>query len=315
MTSSKVRSAGLGAVATFAGFAASLGGAAAAHADPSGAAFGTDQETTPCAIAASDIQFAPAAADGKTPAKGWQEDGKTPVGGWESAAGFHRLDNEPAHGILVKIKDDAKIGDGCSRIISLASYTAQGKTWQDSKTQSFVDVTKATLDATHTSATLVVKLPTSTDALNCFGQLDLYFGEMVYDGQKIPGHGSLPSYPKIANPPPADLISAWNGADSTSCSAPSSSSSSSSSSPATSSSSSAVMPSSPPSSTPSVPSTPTATGSTSVLPTATTSSSTGPALAHTGSNAGVISLVALTFFGAGGATVLASRKAAAARKH
>jgi hypothetical protein len=305
MTSSKARSAGLGAVVTFAGFAASLGGAAVAHADPTGAAFGTDHETTTCSIDAKNIQFAPAA-----------EDGKTPVGDWHTAVGFHRIVDEPTNGILIRLKDGVKVADDCTRTISLASYTAQGKSWEESKTQAFVGVVKTTLDATHKSATLVVPLPTSTKATDCYGQLDLYFGDMVYDGQKIPGHGPLPSYPKIANPPPQDLISAWNGADSTSCVAPSSPSSPASppASPPSSSSSSA-MPSAPSSSSPSEPSTPTATGSTSILPTATTSSPAGPALAHTGSNAGVISLVALTFFGAGGATVLASRKAAAARKH
>ncbi|MFL6112634.1 MAG: hypothetical protein ACJ786_14970 [Catenulispora sp.] len=294
MTSSTARSAGLGAVVTFAGFAASLGGAAVAHADPTGAAFGTDQEATSCSIDAADIQFAPAA-----------EDGKTPVGGWQSAVGFHRTKNEPTHGFLVKIKDGAKIADGCTRTISLASYTAQGKTWEDSQTQGFVGVVNATLGAGNTSATLVVPLPTGTDAKNCYGQLDLYFGNIVYDGKTDDGHGPVPSFPTVTNPPPADLISAWNGLDNTPCAAPTSTSSSSPKPalvPSTPSSSSAIKPSTTASTPPST-------------PTATTSSPSGPALAHTGSNAGVISLVALTLFGAGGATVLGSRKAAAARRH
>ena len=334
MTSTKARAAGLGAVATLAGVAASLGWAGAAHADDTGAAFSTDHEPTQCQIDSNDIQFSSTDDQGK------------PVGGWLPATGFHRIDVEPGTNpatgkssdkgtILVRIADDhgRPADPGCSRVISLASYTAGGPTWETSALQGFVGVAQVTLDKTHTTGVLTVPLPTGGDGKACFGQLDLYFGSTIYDGKTGPGHGPLPHYPDSTNPPPKALIAAWNGG-SDKCAPPitppstppttptSPSSSSPSTAPSTApTSTSPSVPSTPSSSAPTTaPTTPTASGSTpsvagSTTPPPTTSSPGGPSLAHTGSNAGAISLIALAFFGAGGATVLASRKAAAARKH
>ena len=321
MTSTKARSAGLGAVATFAGVAASLGWAGVAHADDTGAAFGTDHEKTACQIDRNDIQFAPADAKGQA------------AGGWLTADHFQRLQNEPEHGIVVRIaKDGGKPADpGCTRTISLASYTAGGATWETSALQGFVGVAHVTLDKDHTSGVLTVPLPTGGDGKPCFGQLDLYFGDTVYDGKAGAGHGPLPHYPDSTTPPPKNLIAAWNGGTDK-CAPPVTPPSSppSSSHPTPPSTPPTSAPSTPPTSAPSTPSTPpstpaappattpttTPTVAASTTPPPATSSSPGtPTLAHTGSDAGVISLIALAFFGAGGTAVMASRKAAAARRH
>jgi hypothetical protein len=331
MTSTKARGAGLGAVATFAGVAASLGWTGIAHADDTGAAFGTDHEHTNCSIDRNDIQFAPADTQG------------APVGGWQTATGFHRLPDEPLNGIVVRIANDhgRPADPGCTRTISLASYTAGGPTWETSALQGFVGVAHVTLDQAHTTGVLTVPLPTGADGKACFGQLDLYFGDTVYDGKTGPGHGPLPHYPDSTTPPPRHLIAAWNGG-SDKCTPPVKPPPPSPT-PTTPTSSRSTPPSSAPSSTPpslpstpdtpstpvsstpgapaTPPATPTASGSTPPVadastPPATTTSTPGtPTLAHTGSDAGLISLVALAFFGAGGTAVVASRKAAAARKH
>lgn len=321
MTSTKARSAGLGAVATFAGVAASLGWSGVAHADDTGAAFSTDHEHTACQIDRNDIQYAPADAQGGH------------VGAWTTADHFQRIQDEPVNGIVVRIAGDGgKPADpGCTRTISLASYTAGGATWETSALQGFVGVAHVTLDKDHTTGVLKVALPTGGDGKPCFGQLDLYFGDTVYDGKTGAGHGPLPHYPDSTTPPPKNLIAAWNGG-SDKCAAPpvtppttppttppstppSSSHPTAPSTPPSSAPSTPSSPATPASSAPSTPtSTPTAAGSTTP-PAATTSSPGTPSLAHTGSNAGVISLIALAFFGAGGTAVMASRKAAAARRH
>lgn len=297
MTSTKARSAGLGAVATFAGFAASLG-AGTAHAAE---APGTTHNPTPnkvCTIDRGDVEYS--AVDKDSNAQSWQ-----------SAAQYRRFDTEPAYGFEVRLKDSAKECEG-SIDVSLASYTAHGPAWETSHYQGFVDYATTTLKKGQDSHTLIVKLPGSKTA-DCYGQLDLYFGSKIYDGGTGDNHGPLPNFDKgVVSPPSGDLIGAWNGGttdcDKTPPTTPPSSHPSS-------------HPSSPPASVPSTP--PTITTTTAVKPTSsapttapssTPSSPSTPTLAHTGSNAGAISLVALAFFGAGGTAMMASRKAAA-RKH
>ena len=90
MTSTKARSAGLGAVATFAGFAASLG-AGTAHAAE---APSTTHNPTPnkvCTIDRGDVEFSALDKDSKAQS-------------WQSAAHYQRFDTEPAYGFEVRLK-------------------------------------------------------------------------------------------------------------------------------------------------------------------------------------------------------------------
>ncbi|SCE48826.1 hypothetical protein GA0115240_16812 [Streptomyces sp. DvalAA-14] len=101
--------------------------------------------------------------------------------------------------ITVKLTNGAK--DGCSYAVSLASYSAEGPTWQTSGTQGYLGMDSTTLSKTTRTATLDV----SGTAPTCFGQVDLYGNGIKYDGTG----GALPHYPDSATP--VNLITAWNG--------------------------------------------------------------------------------------------------------
>ncbi|NUR31815.1 MAG: hypothetical protein HOV83_39240 [Catenulispora sp.] len=307
MTSTKARSAGLGAVATFAGFAASLG-AGTAHAAES---TGTHHAPTPnkvCTIDRDDVEFR--AVDTATPQA------------WTSAAHYHSYITEPAGGFEVRLKDSAKECGG-SIDVSLASYTTHGSSWSSSGgAQGFVGYATTTLEKGRDTVTLAVKLP-GTTGKSCFGQLDLYFGKTIFDGGTGKGHGPLPDHDHgVTTPNPDDLIASWNGGTvdcetttppTTPPPSPQSPPSPPESKPSTPPTTAPSTPVQPTSSAPSTPKPSTPATSTTAPPTTTSSPGT-PTLAHTGSNAGAISVVALAFFGAGGTVMLASRKAAA-RKH
>lgn len=315
MTSTKARSAGLGAVATFAGFAASLG-AGTAHAAES---TGTHHAPTPnkvCTIDRDDVEFT--ALDKAGQPQAWQP------------ATYHGLTVEPSYGFGVRLKDSAKECGG-SIDVSLASYTTHGPSWDSSGgDQGFVGYATTTLQKGHDTATLTVKLPGASGQA-CFGQLDLYFGNTIFDGGTGKGHGPLPNYDKhVVTPNPHDLIAGWNGGEvdcgkvtpptkppttppTTPPSSPQSPPSPPASTPSTPPTTAPSTPVQPTSSAPSTPK-PSTPATSTTAPPATTSSPGTPTLAHTGSNAGAISVVALAFFGAGGTVMLASRKAAA-RKH
>jgi LPXTG-motif cell wall-anchored protein len=103
--------------------------------------------------------------------------------------------------ITVRLKGD--VGKGCEYAVSLASYSAEGATWDTSGTQAFLgwDTTKLTGDnREHT-------LDVSAFAPSCFGQIDLYGNGNKYDGSDQ--DHALPHYPDSLTPP--DLITAWNG--------------------------------------------------------------------------------------------------------
>jgi hypothetical protein len=313
MTTSRI---GRGAIVTL-GAAASLAGAA-------GAANACDKQPPPnnnCTVDSHDVQYAPAS-----------QDGKGIVGQWRDARGqsYKSLQAEPQFGIKVRLNPDL-VDASCkgSIDVSLASYTAEGKTWESSGTQTFVDHTQTipSLSAAHPEETLTVKLPGSTGG-PCFGQIDLYFGTKVYDGQ--PGNGALPHYSqdkKTWTPAQGDMITNWNGADvagtcgvtppTTTPSTPTTTPSTPTTTPSTPTTTSPTThPSTPASSTPTTPTPSSSTGTPSTPPTTTATPGT-PTLAHTGANVGEVSLVALAFFGAGGTAMFASRKAkaAGARKH
>jgi hypothetical protein len=256
---------------------------------------------TVCAVHDGDVQYGELAENGSI------------AGGWHNAVPgkFQRTDSEP-YGYEVRLNPD-KVDANCTGTVdvSLASYDTGGPTWDSSRgAQSFVGyahVQLSTKSKTSATQTLTVKLPGTPGSTKCFGQIDLYFGTKIYDGGSGADHGPLPNHdskPQINTP--EGLITAWNGNDIGGCAA---------TPPATNPS----TPSSPTThpSTPATPTTPKSTHSTPTTPATTTPGT--PTLAHTGSNAGELSLVALAFFGAGGTAMFASRKAkaagAGARKH
>ncbi|GAA2047595.1 hypothetical protein GCM10009839_61050 [Catenulispora yoronensis] len=310
MTSTKARGAGLGAVATFAGFAASLS-AGTAHADAPVVYHPRDAAKT-CTIGRDDVEFTALDKAGRPTT-------------WLPAS-YHNLGTEPAYGFQVRLKDEAKECDG-SIAVSLASYLAEGPDWKGSGPQRFLAYATTTLKKGQDVQTLTVSLPgTDGKKVACFGQLDLYFGTTIFDGQQKEGHGPLPENDDkkvVASPNPHDLIAGWNGGE-TKCETappPVTPPTSPPSTPPVSPPQSppvtppAAPPSTPPVSPPAPPvkptSTPPTTPSTSTPPPASPGT---PTLAHTGSDAGALSLVALTFFGAGGGAIAFSRKAGA-RKH
>jgi LPXTG-motif cell wall-anchored protein len=107
-------------------------------------------------------------------------------------------DHMPA---TVQVRLTGNVEDGCSYPVSLASYSAEGPTWQTSGTQAFLGWDTTTLDSKQPTATLDV----SRTAPTCFGQIDLYGNGTKYDGTT----GALPHYPDSATP--TNLITAWNG--------------------------------------------------------------------------------------------------------
>jgi LPXTG-motif cell wall-anchored protein len=107
--------------------------------------------------------------------------------------------------ITVRLTD--KPGKKCQYNVSLASYSAEGPSWQDSGHQDFLGWDTVTLGKSKTKATLDV----SQYAPTCFGQVDLYGNGIEYDGGSGEGHGALPHFPDSATP--TDLITAWNGGE------------------------------------------------------------------------------------------------------
>ena len=263
---------------------------------------------TVCTVHDSDVQYGELAKDG------------TVVGGWHNAVSgkFQGTTSEPVYGYEVRLNPD-KVGADCTGTVdvSLASYDTGGPTWDSSGgAQGFVGYAHVQLSTqSKTSATqkLTVKLPGTPGSTKCFGQIDLYFGTKIYDGGSGPDHGPVPNHdskPQVVTPAPNELITAWNGGDAGNCAV---------TPPVT--TPSTTPPTTAPTTHPSTPTTPTTPKSTTSTPTtpATTTTPGTPTLAHTGSNAGELSLVALAFFGAGGTAMFASRKAKAAglgaRKH
>ncbi|MFF4588645.1 hypothetical protein [Streptomyces sp. NPDC001388] len=138
-----------------------------------------------------------------------------PVGAdWTSQGGFHLWDTAPG-AVEVRLAPGQKIGDGCTYPVSLAEYTTEGSSWYTSGHQTLVD--KATVhltaadvadakDARRTWQKLTVKTP------DCYGQIDLYGDDVIYDGKSEDGHGPAP-YEPDGVVTPYHLIAAWNGGD------------------------------------------------------------------------------------------------------
>ncbi|MFJ4690088.1 hypothetical protein [Streptomyces sp. NPDC088766] len=133
---------------------------------------------------------------------------------WTSQGGFRVWDTPPG-AVEVRLAPGQKIGDGCRYPVSLAEYTTEGPKWETSGRQTYVD--KATVyltaadvadddDAERTYQKLTVETP------DCYGQIDLYGDDVVYDGKPGDGHGPLPYQPDGVITP-YHLIAAWNGGD------------------------------------------------------------------------------------------------------
>lgn len=162
--------------------------------------------------------------------------------------------------ITVRLTGDVK--SGCNYAVSLASYSADGGTWDTSGTQAFLGWDTTTLNSGNLEHTVDV----SAFAPRCFGQIDLYGNGTKYDGSDQ-AH-ALPHFPDSATP--NDLITAWNGGEV--CTSPSPSPSDTTTSP-TPSPSDSTSPAPTDSATPT--GTPTDTMSTSPAPSATTTAPAG----------------------------------------
>ena len=271
----------------------------------------TPPKTTPneaCTVQNGDVEYAEIGPN------------NTIVGGWHNAVKdtFQGNNPEPVYGYQVRLSG---VDANCTGTVdvSLASYETAGPSWDSSGgPQTFVASSHVQLSAqskTSETQTITVKLPGSPGDKNCFGQIDLYFGTTIYDGGTGKGHGPLPDHDHKPQPiaTPDNLITAWNGGDAGGCAVVTSPPPvTTTTTPPT------TSPTTHPSTTPTTPKTTTTTPATPATTTTPATPAT-PTLAHTGSNAGELSLVALAFFGAGGTAMFASRKAKAAgmgaRKH
>lgn len=139
-------------------------------------------------------------------------DGK-PVGGdWTSQGGFHQWATAPGT-VEVRLAPRQTVGDGCKYPVSLAEYTTEGPDWYTSGRQTLIDHATVYLTAAdladgdkRTWQKLSVKTP------DCYGQIDLYGDDIIYDGKSEEGHGPAPYQPDNVVTP-YHLIAAWNGGD------------------------------------------------------------------------------------------------------
>ncbi|MEU5313269.1 hypothetical protein [Streptomyces sp. NPDC021562] len=252
-------------------------------------------------------------------------DGK-PVGAdWTSQGGFHQWTDVPGT-VEVRLAPGQQVGDGCTYPVSLAEYTTEGSNWYTSGHQTLVDHATVYLtsadqagadDAKRTWQKLSVKTP------DCFGQIDLYGDDVVYDGKTGDGHGPAPYEPgNIVTP--YHLIAAWNGGDKA-CTPDQPDSPTPTPSPSTPATPSTPPASRPPAQSTTPPSTPTPGKSTtppttshvpplqSAPPTspAPSPSRSTPPLAETGSSApvGLIAGTATAVIALGGAAMYMTRRA------
>ena len=181
-----------------------------------------------------------------------------PVGAdWTSQGGFHQWKDAPGT-VEVRLAPGQTVGDGCKYPVSLAEYTTEGPNWYTSGLQTLVDHATVYLgaddlpgsdDSKRTWQKLTVKSP------DCYGQIDLYGDDVIYDGKSGDGHGPAPYQPDNVVTP-YHLIAAWNGGDK-SCTPEQPSSPTPPASPST-----PDNPSSPPASEPPAETTPPATSTT-----------------------------------------------------
>jgi hypothetical protein len=135
-------------------------------------------------------------------------------GDWTSQGGLNLWKTAPGT-VEVRLAPGQTVGEGCKYPVSLAEYTTEGPDWYHSGHQTLVD--KATVyltaadiagedDAKRTWQKLSVKAP------DCYGQIDLYGDDVIYDGGTGEGHGPAPYEPDNVVTP-YHLIAAWNGGE------------------------------------------------------------------------------------------------------
>ncbi|MEU3341772.1 hypothetical protein [Streptomyces sp. NPDC006668] len=138
-----------------------------------------------------------------------------PVGSdWTSQGGFHQWNAAPGT-VEVRLAPGQNIGESCKYPVSLAEYTTEGPNWPTSGHQTLVDHATVYLTSKDVAGSdgarrdwqkLAVKTP------DCYGQIDLYGDDVIYDGQSGDGHGPAPYEPGNVVTP-YHLIAAWNGGD------------------------------------------------------------------------------------------------------
>lgn len=249
--------------------------------------------------------------------------GKPVDADWTSQGGFHQWAAAPGT-VEVRLAPGQTVGESCKYPVSLAEYTTEGPNWYTSGLQTLVDHATVYLgasdlpgadDTKQTWQKLTVKTP------DCYGQIDLYGDDVIYDGKSQDGHGPAPYQPDNVVTP-YHLIAAWNGGES-SCTPGQPSSPTPPPSPSTPASPPASEPPAEETTPPATPTPPPATSTTppttpdvppleSVPPTtpAPSPSESTPPLAETGSSApvGLIAGGAATVIALGAAALYTGRR-------
>lgn len=101
----------------------------------------------------------------------------------------------------VSVRIAGNVPKSCTYKVTLAAYSAEGPTWKTSGVQRYLGSRTVSLTGAHRSAALDI----TRYAPPCFGQIDLYGNDKVFDGKANP----LPRYPDAKFP--TDLIAGWNG--------------------------------------------------------------------------------------------------------
>lgn len=140
--------------------------------------------------------------------------GKPVDADWTSQGGFHQWSSAPGT-VEVRLAPGQTVGEGCKYPVSLAEYTTEGPNWNTSGLQTLVDhatvyLTAADLAGSDDSKQTYQKL--SVKSPDCYGQIDLYGDDVIYDGKSGDGHGPAPYQPGNVVTP-YHLIAAWNGGD------------------------------------------------------------------------------------------------------
>ncbi|WP_020134625.1 hypothetical protein [Streptomyces sp. 351MFTsu5.1] len=176
------------------------------------------------AFAAAVIPLLGATAASATPVGGCQSatvqyrivdaSGKPVDADWTSQGGFHQWSSAPGT-VEVRLAPGQSVGEGCKYPVSLAEYTTEGPNWYTSGLQTLVDhatvyLTSADVAGSDDSKQTYQKL--SVKSPDCYGQIDLYGDDVIYDGKSGDGHGPAPYQPGNVVTP-YHLIAAWNGGD------------------------------------------------------------------------------------------------------
>ncbi|OPC77453.1 hypothetical protein B4N89_43915 [Embleya scabrispora] len=119
------------------------------------------------------------------------DDGKT----WSKAGLLGSLATK------VSVRIAGNVPKSCTYKVTLAAYSAEGPTWKTSGVQRYLGSRTVSLTGAHRGAALDI----ARHAPPCFGQIDLYGNDKVFDGKANP----LPRYPDAKFP--TDLIAGWNG--------------------------------------------------------------------------------------------------------